>query len=288
MPTTDQIKYIDPTKALNEIHESVRQLSFMKQHCEALIEQLDVKIRLTYEKAPSSRPARKTYDLGRLEGGVPSVRERYLERLIWTQWSYEMVATRNSPFYGDICKFIQTYQLPLKEAKADDGWGMIDLVGVTANLMPVVIELKQEDSKENPLRMLMESLIYACVLKKAWNEGVLRTEWVAAMEDHGLSFADAGGFKIPIEIEEIPIILLAPEQFWNQKIGQPERRSPGKVFENAWPPFCELAGRCQKHGFSIHFVSFDIHHDSQGREEVSEGKSISPRICKEAGERAAI
>src|SRR5690606_13284138 len=120
------------------------------------------------------------------EKGDPAVRERLIEKLIWKAWSFEAVARHGQPFLGNVCRFIQTYQMPLQGTRADRGWGKIDLLGSTFQALPAVIELKQEKAKDTPLRMLVEGLAYACAVRKGWNEGKLRTEWAAAMKKNGL------------------------------------------------------------------------------------------------------
>jgi len=66
-----------------------------------------------------------------------------------------------------------------------------------------VIELKQEGATDTPLRMPVEALAYACAVRKAWNEGRLRVEWAAAMEENGLHHEPE---KILVRV---PVILLA-------------------------------------------------------------------------------
>src|SRR5262249_6805321 len=103
-----------------------------------------------------------------------------------------------------------------------------------------------------PLRMLVEGLAYACAVRKAWNEGGLRAEWAAAMKKNGLH-------QEPEKVlATVPVILLAPADFWNRTVGTPGMRIRGKVWEDAWPVFLELVRQCEIHGFPIHFVQFEI------------------------------
>ncbi len=248
-----RLKPIGEALGLHEIIASVRQLSFMKQHCQTLLGTLSVKLETTYARAPSGRQAKgQTYELQRNEKPDPSVRERLLEKLIWTGWRFRSVSAHGQPFLGDVCRFIQTYQMPLQGTRKDARWGKIDLVGTTSETLPAVIELKQEDATDTPLRMLAEGLAYGCAVRKAWNEGGLRAEWMAAMRTNGLAQ------EPPSTLTAVPVILLAPVEFWKRAIGVPGTRTSGKVQEDAWPVFMELAEKCETHGFPVHFAQFEI------------------------------
>jgi hypothetical protein len=140
---------------------------------------------------------------------------------IWRQWRFGEVTKHALPFYPDVCRFIQTYQMPLQGTRKDRRWGKVDLVGATPDALPVVIELKQEQATDTPLRMLVEGLAYACAVRKAWNESGLRAEWTDAMRENGFT-------------QELPKTLVTV------------------------PLFRELVLKCNDHGFPIHFVQFDI------------------------------
>src|SRR5262245_18075519 len=103
---------IEDELGLHEIIASVRQLSYMKQHSKALLDTLNVKLEITYARAPVGRQAKgKTYELDRAEKPDPTVRERLLEKLIWKGWRFQAVADHGQPFLGEVCSFIQTYQM---------------------------------------------------------------------------------------------------------------------------------------------------------------------------------
>lgn len=248
-----RLKPIGEALGLHEIIASVRQLSFMKQHCETLHGTLKATLEATYAKAPSGRQAKgQTYELQRNERPDPSVRERLLEKLIWMGWRYQAVAEHGQPFMGEVCRFIQTYQMPLQGTRNDARWGKIDLLGATPEALPAVIELKQEGATDTPLRMLAEAIAYGCSVRKAWNEGGLRAEWITAMRANGMDQ------EPPPTLTAVPVILLAPAAFWNRAIGVPGKRTSGKVRDDAWPVFMDLACQCATHGFPVHFAQFDI------------------------------
>lgn len=248
-----RLKPIGEALGFHEIIASVRQLSFMKQHSQTLLGTLSARMDATYAKAPSGRQAKgQTYELQRNERPDPSVRERLLEKLIWMGWRFQAVAEHGQPFLGEVCRFIQTYQMPLQGTRNDARWGKIDLLGATPEPLPAVIELKQEGAADTPLRMLAEGLAYGCAVRKAWNEGGLRAEWMAAMRANGMDQ------EPPTTLTTVPVILLAPAAFWRRAIGVPGKRTSGKVRDDAWPVFMELARQCAAHGFPVHFAQFEI------------------------------
>lgn len=253
VPSTSRLKEIDEALGLHEIIASVRQLSYMKQHCTALRKMLNVQLEITYAKAPAGRLSRgQTYELQRTERADGQVRERLLEKLIWKQWSFAEFAKNGKPFLAEVCSFMQSYQVPLQGTRKDKKWGKIDLMGTTQKALPVVVELKQENAGDTPLRMLVEAVAYACAVRRAWNEGGLRAEWVMAMKKNGLTP------YVPNTLTEVPVILVAPADFWQVKIGVKGKRSNGKVRDDAWPPFLDLVSQCADHGLPIHFVQFEI------------------------------
>ena len=195
----------------------------------------------------------------------PLVRERLLEKWLWSQWSFDAVNEQDYSFFSPICHFIQSYQVPLQGTRADKNWGKIDLVGATPVALPAVLELKQDDAGDTPLRMLVEAVAYGCAVRRAWSDGLFRNEWSAAMQAHGRECA------VKETLHEIPVLLLAPAKFWETKIGLPGIRSRGKVKEDAWPPFVELVQQLGRLGFPIHFLQFEI-------EEHAE--ATKPRLSK--------
>src|SRR5205823_5095594 len=104
---------IDAQRGLHQIIASVRQLSYMKQHSQTLLDTLESKLQITYDKAPLRRKAEgQKYELQRLERRDPSVPERLLEKLIWQAWGYQHVQDNKTSLFGDVCHFIRTYQMP--------------------------------------------------------------------------------------------------------------------------------------------------------------------------------
>jgi hypothetical protein len=71
----------------------------------------------------------------------------------------------------------------------------------------------------------------------------------------------------------VPVILLAPVDFWKRAIGSPGKRTSGKVREDAWPVFLEFVRQCEVHGFPIHFVQFEI--ETAGETGVTKVTNVS-------------
>lgn len=242
--------------ALNVIRSQFGQLSHMEDHCNRITKQLDVLLECTYAAAPRRT---RGYLLNRVPKRIPSSsqRERLLERAIWENWNKNRRDTR----FSNAVKYIQILQMPLQGRRADKRWGKIDLVGVSNNFLPVVIELKKEESPDTPLTILIEALAYAVALRRAWNEGNLADEWgrhvcKRASETHPLV--------------EVPIVGLAPRQYWDARIGTSGRTSKGKVPENAWKPFAELCRAILERGFPIQFLECRVGAlDPRGLPEIS-------------------
>lgn len=236
---------------LHQLRASVDQLGYMTQHTECLLKVINVVLERTYAMAPRRM---KSYELGRRERKNPhkSERERLLEKAIWKQWAWEQFSVHQNGFSAETCQHIQTFQMPLRGNRGDKSWGMVDLVGVSFSSSPVVLELKQEAAKDTPLRMLVEGLAYAVAVRRAWNEGNLREEWLKSVKPKPQPVG------IPETLLTVPIIGIAPTEYWKRKIGIIGQRSGGKVPESAWLPFKKLCQTCADRGFPVSFLEFTI------------------------------
>jgi hypothetical protein len=238
-------------KGLHEIQQPVSQLSFMESHCESIGNNLDVLIKVTYDKAPLQRAGKKqTYELSRKPKPDidESEEERLVEQAIWRQFS----PPDGPVFLKNDCPRVVAYQTPLKNSAKDTSWGMVDLLGASPQGLPVVIELKKKGAADTPLRMLVEALAYALAVQKSWNQGTkLRGEWAARMSEFGPVQ------KNDTALLSVPIILLAPAAFWEKKTGTNSGRIEGQVFTKAWKPFHLLMDKCKERGFPVHCVQFE-------------------------------
>ena len=74
---------------------------------------------------------------------------------------------------------VVSYQVMLRNTNEDRGWGELDLLGATAENVPVAIELKIHPG-EYLLRAIVEVLAYGVAIRKAWNatdECPLSSQW---------------------------------------------------------------------------------------------------------------
>lgn len=95
-------------------------------------------------------------------------------------------------------------QVPLMAKRSADGWGAIDLFGLTADGRPVVVELKKGSSQETPLRALLEAAAYAVSVEENWE--LLASE-IARVQDT----------VAPAECPRpLAIIVAAPTRYWRE------------------------------------------------------------------------
>ena len=256
-------KAIDCRLGLHRIQKFVNQLSYMEQHSAELLKHLNVILEVTYAMSPKrSTP----YALNRVEVTRPHEknRELLLEKAIWRQWRWDESRAPTRPqeyFVENHCTHIQTCQMPLQNSRVDESWGRIDLIGVSLERTPVVFELKRETASDTPLRMLVEGLAYAVAVRRAWNEGRLREQWL----QHLVPTQNAE--EIPVTLLTVPIVGIAPTEFWNRRTGN---RGPNRVKEAAWLPFNELCEACKQRGFPITFLKFDAQKNDEQKRPVIE------------------
>ena len=248
---------IDSSLGLHQIQEFANQLRYMEMHSQRLLKLINVILERTYRMAPLRTGG---YALGRGEHDNPheSERERLIEKAIWKKWRWDQIVAPDGPqehFVRNRCSHIQTFQMPLQNVRADTSWGKIDIVGVSVAGTPIVFELKQENARDTPLRMLVEGLAYATVVRKAWNEGTLREQWL----QHVVPAQQAG--DIPVTLLTVPVVGIAPSAFWNRQTGPIGTMC--RVRDEAWPPFNKLCDACEERGFPISFLEFDIPGDDE-------------------------
>lgn len=265
-----QRRNIQSTELLHKLTGAVNQLRYMKDHCEHLASGsvLEELIRRSYDAAPirdrkggylsEPGPRKDTLD--------ESEEERRLEQAICRQWH----ASRDGSWLleGE-CRCVAKHQVPLYNKNGDyTKCGVhVDLLGVSTEFTPVVIELKRGGSKETPLRMLIEALGYAVVIRKAWNEGGLRREWMSLLGTQILP---------PEKIDVVPLIGMASSAYWSRCVGASGRHTAGQVSKEAWESFHRVVAKCKELGFPSTFVEFDVH--SQGNDSMTESPAGLPMI----------
>jgi Holliday junction resolvase-like predicted endonuclease len=246
---------LDESKSLHELKRDVNTLTFMGEHCQQLLCFLDQAIKTTYDLAPVRKPRRNQDDLYRFcrsanEGQLhPDGNEDRLNRAIWIQ--YGCCAGGKKEFLLGICRCILSREVPLYSDSKDSGWGEIDLVGVSSKGTPVVVELKPAESKDTPLKMLIQAASYGVALRKAWNDDSrhLASEWCRAVSVPASSASEC--------LFDVPLVCLAPAGYWARRIGQRGKHTNGKVPTEAWPVFHHLVKAFAAHGLPASFWEFD-------------------------------
>jgi hypothetical protein len=114
----------------------------------------------------------------------------------------------------DLWRGICARQVPLFDAAARAGWGEIDLLAVSIDGHPIVIELKLYKARnaEPPQRPLFEGTAYAVALKESWSS--FWPEWDGLLSD--IEFTDQAVCNSP----RVDVVLLAPDAFWDHWLKQ--------------------------------------------------------------------
>jgi hypothetical protein len=147
--------------------------------------------------------------------------ESKLERAIWAYWGLHKKGSKNAQIFLPECPHVVSYQVPVYNARKSDGWGKIDILGVTPDWFPVVIELKAGDSEESPLRMIMEAVAYSIALQEAWTHP-FRDNWKNVLnEKAGQSLESLA--HLPDKLTSCQILGAAPPEYWKRH----EELSPG-------------------------------------------------------------
>jgi len=228
----------------------------MEQRSEEVLRYLNVLLERSYKEAPSRHESFKLNREGKTNP-KKSQKEGRLEKAIWEQWRRGSGADNDRFFLPWVCRFILSYQMPLWNTRADKekSGRYADLIGVSREWLPVVIELKTAESGETPLRMLVESLAYGVAIRKAWNdpEGPFNKAWTTQLN------TIAPKNECPPMLQDVPLICLAPAGYWKKCIGKPAgKRTPKQVFAEAWYPFNKLVAACAERGYPVTFAEFDV------------------------------
>jgi hypothetical protein len=229
---TRQQNVLDKSMSLHDIKDKM-QLQFAEQHADFISNNLEMLIDNTYCVAPV-RKADHPYTLVRrdrhnLTPNVPPL-EKHWEEAIFRKWKKaDDNLDSRIPF-----RKVVSYQVMLRETNKNSGWGELDLLGATAENIPVAIELKINQS-EYLLRAIVEVLAYGVAIRKAWSgiDGCsLCSEWASVVG------------KID-SLVDLPLAVVAPASYWQvvlsgspKGIGfqtpQPVRQSIKKLLEKMY------------------------------------------------------
>ncbi len=201
---------------MHHLKDEWRQWASLVAQCNWLNDELDLAIGATLAMAPD-RPAmgldfclqQRTAEQ-RPQNGP----ERQLEWDLYNRWGLGLKLTPEGqpddqdrgnaehPLFSRLVGF----QVPLFDNINHEGWAFIDLVGITAEGAPVIIELKRIDANDTPQRVIMEGIAYAIALRKVW--AGFYAELAPLMNQH----------HVNVPLQQFPqnfhVCLLAPQGNW--------------------------------------------------------------------------
>jgi len=147
------------------------------------------------------------------------------------------------PDSGAPWKSLLSYQVNLPNRKDDKDWGEIDLLGVSRQQLPLVVELKGPRSKESPAHMLIQVTAYAVALRKAWRSA-LRHEWAKKVAK-----------QVPEELSVVELVCAAPVEYWRNWTGDTPRART--VNPDVWAAIAALREDLKLRGYPSVFVRLD-------------------------------
>jgi len=152
---------------------------------------------------------------------------------------------------------------------------MIDILGVSTQGGPVVVELKKGPSAladgktgatESPLRMVLEAAAYAVALRKNWDR--FRREWIDLLDRLGTSEEVIS--RVPQQLTRVPLVAAAPASFWIDWLPVTEK---GKtVTLETWRAFQRLLSEFEKMELPVSFVSIS------GHDQNVDGLAVQPLV----------
>lgn len=200
---------LDFTKGLHILKDDIRQTR-------DLLNNLDTAITATRGKAPKreSKSEKLDENLFRLQRDLLSQeaslanprkltrKEDRLEREAWLLW-------RSRPV-DRAWERLVTFQMPLQNSREDKAWGKVDLVGMSLEGLPVVVELKAGGSRDPILQVMIQALAYGIAIQSSWPK--LRPHWLKATSDL------RSPLQLPEELVVCPLVCAAPPEYWDAAI----------------------------------------------------------------------
>jgi hypothetical protein len=133
------------------------------------------------------------------------------------------------------------YQVPLFDKQHKEGWGYIDLLGLTGSGEPVVVELKRGTSADTPLHALLEAVSYAVALRKNWQ--------LMAAEIKALRDSQKCKYCVSDDPEKWTLVLLAPPKYW--KAWSPETATGRTVSDSTRKAYRQLRESLAAKGYPV-------------------------------------
>lgn len=199
-----------PTTVLSVFHvlkDRWSEIPRIEAYCVQLIENLEDAIEATRAKA-HRRSTKQGFQISlRYTAPRPeNIPERQLEWDVFTAFRPDVPVSGES---DGLWKYLATYQLPLFADGSKDNWGHVDLLGINAENVPVVIELKQQNATDSPLRSALEAAGYAIALREMWSK--VFDELAETMASNEVSIGETPTVATH---QEIQTVVLAPKQYW--------------------------------------------------------------------------
>jgi len=243
-----QQNILDNTLSLHDIKNKM-QLTFAQQHADFIADNLETLIENTYRVAPV-RKAGHPYPLVHRDRHklTPSTQplEKHWEEAIFRKWKKdEDGLDPRVPF-----RKVVNYQVMLRETNKDRGWGELDLIGATAENIPVAIELKIYP-KEYLLRAIVEVLAYGVAIRKAWSgiDGCpLHSQWVNVVG------------KIE-SLVDLPLVVVAPASYWQVVLSDSPKRIRFQTPHPVRQSINKLLAKMQSLNYPLSFV--EVHAEPQ-------------------------
>lgn len=232
---------LTPVSGLHHLKDGWNQVTSMKEQCDWLLKELQPALDATRILAPNRPGRRKKFKLSeRLQQARPgNGKERQLEWDLFNKWG---PTSDGQDATHDFWKRIVSFQVPLYDNNLHDGWDKIDLVAVSRDGEPVIIELKKGDSQEKPLRPLLEAAGYAVALEKVWP--AFQKELQEMIDGIELSV------KVNPEPENFRLVILAPGEYWRWLAKRP-------IDAATWGQFKALTESLGQSGFPVSYAQIN-------------------------------
>lgn len=247
-----QRNILDTSMSLHVIKDRM-QLKFVKEQTDFIAKNLETLIRNTESVAPvrkTKRVRKRKSDYGLVReyrhdltrSDPPDEKhwaEKHWEEAIFRKWERD----ENGLDLGIPFRKIVSYQVMLRDTNQDRGWGELDLLGATAENIPVAIELKVNPS-EYLLRAIIEVLAYGVAIRKAWSatdECPLCSQW--------------GNIVGKVDtLRDLPLVVMAPASYWDVIFSNSPKRIGFQTPEPVRQSIKSLLGKMSSANYPLTFV----------------------------------
>jgi hypothetical protein len=200
---------VGPEDGVHVLRNRWGQRSYVGEQSSALASGIEAAVQATRLVVPR-RPARgKDFRIDPSTHGMrlgidkidAASEERRMEQLLYLAYGPEG-NLRSTDAWGRLIAF----QVPLYDQRDRKGWGHIDLMALTLDGHPAVIELKKQDAQETPLRALLEGVANAVTVEENWPS--------IAAEIRAMCAARGLEARVAERASPVTVVVLAPESYW--------------------------------------------------------------------------